>query len=113
MERAYILPHMDGKPMWGYQNPKCLEKAIAAQPKMYDGDRIHSTKLKIDSLDYEETLEDAEESRWKMEDKMIQLDYEKLNALYDTFVPQQEISIEQTYFSTPSISSVSSESDLP
>ncbi|GJW96615.1 hypothetical protein Tco_0178423 [Tanacetum coccineum] len=46
----------------GYQNPKRIKKAIVAQPKMYDGERIHSTKLKIDSPDSEETLEDAEES---------------------------------------------------
>nr|GEX29394.1 hypothetical protein [Tanacetum cinerariifolium] len=65
----------------GYQNLERLKKAIVAQPKMYDGERIQSTKLKIDSTDSEETLEDAEESRLKMKDKMIQLDYEKLNAL--------------------------------
>ncbi|GKE25741.1 hypothetical protein Tco_1441125 [Tanacetum coccineum] len=68
----------------GYQNPECLKKAIAAQPKMYDGDKIHSTKLKIDSPDSEETLEDAEE----------------------------KIPIEQTYFSTISTSNVSSESSI-
>ncbi|GJY59482.1 hypothetical protein Tco_0459374 [Tanacetum coccineum] len=73
----------------GYQNPKHLKKAIKAQPKMYDGERLQSTKLIIDSPDSEETFEDAEESRLKMKDKMIQLDYEKLNALYETFVPQQ------------------------
>ncbi|GKB32059.1 integrase, catalytic region, zinc finger, CCHC-type containing protein [Tanacetum coccineum] len=72
----------------GYQNPERLKKAIATQPKMYDGERIHSTKFKIDSPNSEETLEDAKESRLKMKDKMIQLDYEKLNALYDTFVIQ-------------------------
>ncbi|GKA03718.1 NB-ARC domains-containing protein [Tanacetum coccineum] len=102
----------------GYQNPKHLKKAIKAQPKMYDGERLQSTKLIIDSPDTEETLEDVEESRLKMKDKMIQLEYEKLNALCETFVPQQEIPIEKTYLSTPSISNVPSElskemSDLP
>ncbi|GJX65694.1 hypothetical protein Tco_0300037 [Tanacetum coccineum] len=71
-------------PGLGYQNLERLKKAIASQPKMYDGERIQSTKLKIDSPDSEETLEDAKE----------------------------KIPIEQTYFSTPSTSSVSSESDL-
>ncbi|GKF47256.1 hypothetical protein Tco_0137058 [Tanacetum coccineum] len=65
----------------GYQNPERLKKAIATQPKMYDGERLHSTKLIIDSQDSEETLEDAEE-------KFI---------------------AEQTYFATPT-SNVSSES---
>ncbi|GJZ52959.1 hypothetical protein Tco_0607844 [Tanacetum coccineum] len=43
----------------GYKNLERLKKAIAAQQKMYDGERIHSAKLKIDSPDSEETLEDA------------------------------------------------------
>ncbi|GJX13698.1 hypothetical protein Tco_0205456 [Tanacetum coccineum] len=46
----------------GYKNPEHLKKAIAAQPKMYDGEKLHSTKLVIDSPDSEETLKDAEES---------------------------------------------------
>ncbi|GJT38477.1 hypothetical protein Tco_0938342 [Tanacetum coccineum] len=98
----------------GYTNPKRLKKAIAAQPKMYDGDLLHSNKLIIHSLDSDETLEDAEESRNKMRHKMIQIDYEKLNALYETFVPQQELSAEQTYFSIPSTSDNGSKSkDVP
>ncbi|GJY45559.1 putative ribonuclease H-like domain-containing protein [Tanacetum coccineum] len=44
----------------GYQNPERLKKAIAAQPKMYDGDMLHSEKLIINLTDSEETLEDAE-----------------------------------------------------
>ncbi|GJQ95415.1 hypothetical protein Tco_0006554 [Tanacetum coccineum] len=93
----------------GYKNPKRLKKAIAAQPKMYDGEMLHSTSLKIDSPDYEETLDDAEESRLKMRNKIVKLNYEKLNALYETFVPQQEPFVEQTYFSIPSTSNDCSE----
>ncbi|GJR37005.1 retrovirus-related pol polyprotein from transposon TNT 1-94 [Tanacetum coccineum] len=94
----------------GYKNPERLKKAITSQSKMYDGERLKSRKLKIDSLDFEETLEDAEESRLKMRNKMIQLDYGKLNALYETFVPRQEISVEQTYFLTPT-STITSDSN--
>ncbi|GJW29514.1 hypothetical protein Tco_0046389 [Tanacetum coccineum] len=102
----------------GYKNPERLKKAIAAQPKMYDGEKLHSAKLIIDSPDSEETLEDAEESRLKMRNKMVQINYAKLNALYETFVPQQDFSVEQTYFSIPSTSTNGSESkevtsDLP
>ncbi|GJS49939.1 retrovirus-related pol polyprotein from transposon TNT 1-94 [Tanacetum coccineum] len=71
-----------------YQNPERLKKAIVAQPKMYDGDMLHIDKLKIHSLDSEETLKDAEESQNKMKDKMIQVNYDKFNRLYETFVPQ-------------------------
>ncbi|GJR54864.1 putative ribonuclease H-like domain-containing protein [Tanacetum coccineum] len=54
----------------GYKNPECLKKVIAAQPKMYDGEMLHSAKLNLDSPDSEETLKDAEESRLKMRNKM-------------------------------------------
>ncbi|GJT34334.1 hypothetical protein Tco_0924753 [Tanacetum coccineum] len=80
----------------GYTNPVRLKKAIAVQPKMYDGDLIHNNKLVIHSTNSEETFEDAKESQNKMRHKMVQIDYEKLNALYRTFVPQQELSAEQT-----------------
>ncbi|GKC70831.1 hypothetical protein Tco_1116714, partial [Tanacetum coccineum] len=56
----------------GYQNPERLKKAIAAQPKMYDRDMLHSEKLIINLTNSEETLEDAKESRIKMKDKMNQ-----------------------------------------
>ncbi|GJS76981.1 integrase, catalytic region, zinc finger, CCHC-type containing protein [Tanacetum coccineum] len=96
----------------GYQNLERLKKAIKAQPNMYDVDCLQSTKLIIVLPDYEETLEDVKQSRLKIKDKMIQLDYEKLNALYETFVPQTEIPIEQTYLSTPSTSNVHFESSI-
>ncbi|GKC01341.1 hypothetical protein Tco_0987477 [Tanacetum coccineum] len=83
----------------GYKNLERLKKAIAAQLKMYHDEMLQSTNLKIDSPNFEETLEDAEESRLKMRNKMVQLNYGILNALYETFVPQQEPSVEQTYFS--------------
>ncbi|GKE30878.1 hypothetical protein Tco_1446262 [Tanacetum coccineum] len=40
----------------GYKNPEHLKKAIAAQLKMYDGEKLHSVHLKIDSPYSEETL---------------------------------------------------------
>ncbi|GJZ45874.1 retrovirus-related pol polyprotein from transposon TNT 1-94 [Tanacetum coccineum] len=66
-------------------------------------------RLKLSS--FEETLEDAKESRLKMRKKMVQLNYEKLNALYEAFVPQKEPSIEQTYFSFPTTSNERSKSN--
>ncbi|GJS17626.1 hypothetical protein Tco_0412098 [Tanacetum coccineum] len=51
-------------------------------------------------------------------DLQIPFDYSKLNKIYESFVPQTEISAEQTYLSIPSTSNVSPESsskksDLP
>ncbi|GJW90134.1 hypothetical protein Tco_0167687 [Tanacetum coccineum] len=82
----------------GYTNHVRLKKAIAVQPIIYDGDLIHNNKLGIHTTNSEETLEDAEEIQNKMRHKMVQIDSEKLNTLYETFVPQQELSAEQTYF---------------
>nr|GFA59102.1 hypothetical protein [Tanacetum cinerariifolium] len=94
-----------------YQNPEHLKQTIATQPKMYHGEMLYITKLKIDSPDSEEILDDVEENRLKMRNKMVQLDYEKLNALYEIFVPKKESSVEQTYFSFPSTSHECSESN--
>ncbi|GJW52904.1 retrovirus-related pol polyprotein from transposon TNT 1-94 [Tanacetum coccineum] len=59
----------------GYQNPKRLKKAIEVQPKMYDGYMLCTEKLKVQTSDSEQTLEDAETSRLKMRNKMVQIDY--------------------------------------
>ncbi|GJW39595.1 retrovirus-related pol polyprotein from transposon TNT 1-94 [Tanacetum coccineum] len=78
--------------------------------KVYDPFLKAGAKLKIGSPDSEETLDDAEESRLKMRNKMVQINCGKLNALYETFVHQQEFSVEQTYFSILSTSNNGSES---
>nr|GEW73203.1 integrase, catalytic region, zinc finger, CCHC-type, peptidase aspartic, catalytic [Tanacetum cinerariifolium] len=86
---------------------------VDAEPK-YDAEAILKVGLSKSqtSQDTEDTSEDAKEGRLKIKDEMIQLDYEKLNALYDTYVPKKEPSAEQTYFSTPSTSDVSPESSI-
>ncbi|GKD64033.1 hypothetical protein Tco_1306141 [Tanacetum coccineum] len=55
----------------GYKNLERLKKAIAAQLKMYDGEKLHSTKLIIVLPNSEETLKDAEECRLRMRNKMV------------------------------------------
>nr|GEU70200.1 hypothetical protein [Tanacetum cinerariifolium] len=103
-------PHL--KTGLGYENPKRLKKAIEVQLRMYDNEKLKNNKLKVDLPVYEETLEDVEKSRLKMKDKMIPLDYSKLNALYESFVPQMEIYVEQTYYSSSSTFNVSHASTL-
>nr|GFB64897.1 hypothetical protein [Tanacetum cinerariifolium] len=95
----------------GYKNPKRLKKAIATQLKIYHGEKLYSKILKLDSPDSEEILEEAEESRLKMRNKMVQLDYNKLSVLYETFVPHKESYVDQTYFSIPSTCNICSESN--
>ncbi|GJZ97883.1 hypothetical protein Tco_0670336 [Tanacetum coccineum] len=62
----------------GYKNFKRLKKAIATQPKMYDGEKLHSTKLVINSLDSEETLEDVENLK-ELREELIEEVQEMLN----------------------------------
>ncbi|GJR27205.1 hypothetical protein Tco_0723750 [Tanacetum coccineum] len=94
----------------GYQNPERLKKAIKVQPKMYNGKNLKYAKLKVNLPDSKETLKDVEKIRLEMKDKMIPIDYQKLNKLYESCVPQKDIFAEQTYLSPPSTSNVTPES---
>ncbi|GJS64621.1 hypothetical protein Tco_0679185 [Tanacetum coccineum] len=75
----------------GYTDPCPLSQAIAYNPKLYD-------------------VEVLKESQVKVKEKQFQFNYENIRSLYDTFVPQMELSPEQEYFSDPSTSNVSSKS---
>ncbi|GJY94812.1 hypothetical protein Tco_0511173 [Tanacetum coccineum] len=102
----------------GYTDPCPLGQAIACHLKLYDAEVLGLHYVQPDVHDTEEILNDAEESQVKMKEKQFQFNYENINSLYDTFVPQTELSPEQEYFSDPSTSNVSSESskemsDLP
>ncbi|GJZ74572.1 hypothetical protein Tco_0639037, partial [Tanacetum coccineum] len=96
----------------GYTDPCPLGQAIACHPKLYDAEVLGLHYVKPDVHDTVEILNDAEESQVKMKEKQFQFNYENINSLYDTFVPQMELSLEQEYFSDPSTSNVSSELSL-
>ncbi|GJZ04107.1 integrase, catalytic region, zinc finger, CCHC-type containing protein [Tanacetum coccineum] len=94
----------------GYANPYTLKKVVSQNPKLYDAACLDNSKIHMHVRDTEDTLEDATNSQIKMKNKMqdriaIQkkqnvctIDYTRLNALYDDFVPQKELSDEQKYF---------------
>ncbi|GKC90994.1 hypothetical protein Tco_1151643, partial [Tanacetum coccineum] len=96
-----------------YQNLDRLKKATKAQPKLYNEKLLSNDKVNIDLYDYEETLKEAEESRLKMEGKMIQVNYAKLNSLYETFVSRTELYVEQNFFLTPFTSNVTPKTTRP
>ncbi|GJX29840.1 hypothetical protein Tco_0237919 [Tanacetum coccineum] len=91
-----------------------LSQAYAKIPKLYRAYELCDKNEQLHVFDSEDTLEDAEKSRLKMNefqnDEKVQelkiklIDYEKLNKLYDDFVTQKELSAEQTYFSSSFIS---------
>ncbi|GKC12870.1 hypothetical protein Tco_1009652 [Tanacetum coccineum] len=92
----------------GYNGPYVLSQAYAKIPKLYRAYELRDENEQLHVFDSEETLEDAEKSRLKMnefqKDEKVQelkikpINYGKLNKLYDNFVPQKELSAEQTYF---------------
>ncbi|GKC43752.1 retrovirus-related pol polyprotein from transposon TNT 1-94, partial [Tanacetum coccineum] len=105
----------------GFQNPFYLKKAQQLEPKLYDGNVIKNTSTIVIS-DSEETLMLADESRSKMllkqQDPMFleknvnttPVDYAVLNQLSQDFekqfVPQTELSAEQTFWSQNSMNSL-------
>ncbi|GJZ65859.1 hypothetical protein Tco_0622555 [Tanacetum coccineum] len=101
----------------GYTDPCPLGQAIACHPKLYDAKVLGIHYVKPDVHDTVEILNDAEESQVKMKGKQSQFNYANINSLYDTFVPQMELSLKQEYFSNAAISSESESSkemsDLP
>ncbi|GJU92659.1 hypothetical protein Tco_1317415 [Tanacetum coccineum] len=100
----------------GYANPYTLKKAISQNPKLYNASCLDDSKIHMNVRDTEDILEDATKSQIKIKNKMkdpiaikkqnvCTIDYNKLNALYDDFVPQKELSDEQKYFPSSFISS--------
>ncbi|GKA69065.1 hypothetical protein Tco_0775129 [Tanacetum coccineum] len=94
-------------------------------------DKYHDTVLDLEArvkknadvvlkIDTEDILDDPPKSQIKMKNKMKDLiaiekkqhvctiDYKKLNALYEDFVPQKELSAKQIYFPSSFISSENS-----
>ncbi|GJS44879.1 hypothetical protein Tco_0595000 [Tanacetum coccineum] len=93
---------------FGHRNPWYLKLAQLCRPTLYLGDVIVDpihTPLRV--YDSEETLVQAEVSRTKMLERMKDslckvsskpINYAKLNNMYDTFVPQKQLSREQVYW---------------
>nr|GEZ99450.1 integrase, catalytic region, zinc finger, CCHC-type, peptidase aspartic, catalytic [Tanacetum cinerariifolium] len=71
-----------------FAKPEFLKKAQRANPHLYD---IAPESDEVNRLE--------KESRSKLSDLIRPFNYDKLNNLYDLFVPQREKSSEQRYFS--------------
>ncbi|GKF54347.1 hypothetical protein Tco_0161257, partial [Tanacetum coccineum] len=78
-------------------------------PELKHGLGLNNSKIPMNVRDTEDILDDASKSQMKMKEKMNDpiaiekkqnywiIDYKKLNALYEDFVPQKELSAEQKY----------------
>nr|GEY39748.1 hypothetical protein [Tanacetum cinerariifolium] len=81
------------------QKPKFLKKAQRANPRLYDIGCYNDNRALMLAPESVEVIRLEKESRSKLSDLIRPFDYEKLNNLYDLFVPQREQSYEQRYFS--------------
>nr|GFB53991.1 hypothetical protein [Tanacetum cinerariifolium] len=77
---------------------KVIEKAQRANPYLYDIGCYNGNLALMLTPDSDEVIRLEKESRSKLSDLIRPFDYDKLNSLYDLFVPQREKSSEQRYF---------------
>ncbi|GJY38167.1 retrovirus-related pol polyprotein from transposon TNT 1-94 [Tanacetum coccineum] len=79
-----------------------LKKAQRANPRLYDIGCDNDNLALMLAPESGETIRLAQESRSKLSDLIRPVDYDKLNNIYDLFVPQREKSPERQYFSKKS-----------
>nr|GEV55995.1 hypothetical protein [Tanacetum cinerariifolium] len=82
-----------------FVKPEFLKKAQRANPHLYDIGCYNDNLALMLAPNTNEVIHLEKESRSKLSDLIRPFDYDKLNNLYDLFVPQREKSSEQRYFS--------------
>nr|GEW64413.1 integrase, catalytic region, zinc finger, CCHC-type, peptidase aspartic, catalytic [Tanacetum cinerariifolium] len=82
-----------------FSKPEFLKKAQRVNPRLYDIGCYNDNLALMLEPKSDEVIRVEKESQSKLSDLIRPFDYEKLNNLYDLFVPQREKSSEQRYFS--------------
>nr|GEW22295.1 hypothetical protein [Tanacetum cinerariifolium] len=90
---------LDSKCKTSFAKPEFLKKAQRVNPRLYDIGCYNDNLALMFAPESDEVIRLEKESRSKLSDLIRSFDYEKLNNLYDLFVPQRENSSEQRYFS--------------
>nr|GEY85023.1 integrase, catalytic region, zinc finger, CCHC-type, peptidase aspartic, catalytic [Tanacetum cinerariifolium] len=78
-----------------FEKPELLKKAQRANPRLYDIGCYNDNLALMLSPDSDEVIRLEKESRSKLSNLIRPFDYDKLNNLYDLFIPQREKSSEQ------------------
>nr|GEW90974.1 retrovirus-related Pol polyprotein from transposon TNT 1-94 [Tanacetum cinerariifolium] len=81
-----------------FAKPKFLKKAQRANPRLYNIGCYNDNLALMLTPESDEVIRLEKESRSKLSNLIRPFDYEKLNNLYDLFVPQREKSSVQRYF---------------
>nr|GEW66509.1 hypothetical protein [Tanacetum cinerariifolium] len=82
-----------------FAKPEFIKKAQRANPRLYDIDCYNDNLALMSAPESDEVIRLEKESQSKLSDLIRPFDYEKLNNLYDLFVPQREKSSAVRYFS--------------
>nr|GFC06618.1 hypothetical protein [Tanacetum cinerariifolium] len=90
---------LNNKYRTSFAKPEFLKKAKRANPRLYDIGCYNDNLALTLAPESDEVICLEFESRSKLSDLIRPFDYDKLNNLYDLFVPQREKSSEQRYFS--------------
>nr|GEV68634.1 hypothetical protein [Tanacetum cinerariifolium] len=90
---------LNNKCRMSFVKPKFLKKAQRANPRLYDIGCYKDNLALMLAPESDEVIRFEKESQLKLSDLIRPFDYNKLNNLYDLFVPEREKSSEQRYFS--------------
>nr|GEY11358.1 reverse transcriptase domain-containing protein [Tanacetum cinerariifolium] len=82
-----------------FAKPEFLKKAQRPNPRLYDIGCYNDNLALMLAPESDEVIRLEKESRSKLSDLIRPFDYDKLNNLYNLFIPQREKSSEQIYFS--------------
>nr|GEY35745.1 Gag-Pol polyprotein [Tanacetum cinerariifolium] len=98
-QSVQIINMLNNKCRTSFAKPEFLKKAQRANPHLYEIGCYNDSLALILAPESDEVICLEKESRTKLSDLIRPFDYDKLNNLYDLFVPQREKSSEQRYFS--------------
>nr|GFB57276.1 hypothetical protein [Tanacetum cinerariifolium] len=89
---------LNNKCRTSFAKPEFLKKAQRANPRLYDIGCYNDNLALMLAPESDEVIRLEKESRSKLSNLIRPFSYDKLNNLYDLFVPQREKSSEQRYF---------------
>nr|GEV71128.1 hypothetical protein [Tanacetum cinerariifolium] len=89
---------LNSKCRTSFAKPEFHKKAQRANPRLYDIGCYNDNLALMLAPESNDVIRLEKESRSKLSDLIRPFDYDKLNNLYDLFVPQCEKSFEQRYF---------------
>nr|GFA02687.1 hypothetical protein [Tanacetum cinerariifolium] len=98
-QSVQMMNMLNNKCRTSFEKLEFLKKAQRANPRLYDIGCYNDNLALMLAPDSDEVISLEKQSRSKLSDLIRPFDYDKLNNLYDLFVPQREKSSKQRYSS--------------